>query len=63
MAITRSKTTEHYKERGSDQTIPELHAKRGNKDCELRLFLAGRAHASMDPTDVLRSQLLFISSE
>ena len=40
--------------------IPESHAKRGYKDWELR---PSETQASTDPTCVLRSQMLVISSE
>lgn len=37
LPVTWSKDTEHNTERGCDHVIPEGHAKRGHKDCELRL--------------------------
>lgn len=39
-----TKTPKRYKGRESDQMIPEIHAKKGNKACGLRPCLACRAH-------------------
>lgn len=41
--VARTKDSNHYKERESDQMIPGIHAKKGNKACGLETVSGGHS--------------------